>query len=184
MASKSKTSFVAVRFGNVLGSNGSVIPLFKDQIAEGGPVTVTHPDVIRYFMTISEAVSLVIVAGEIARGGEIFILDMGEPVKIIDLAESLIRFSGYEPYKEIDIQFTGLRPGEKLFEELLMSEEGIRKTENEKIFIGNPPEISQESLFDALHTLRALAEANDTTGLLRDLRVLVPGFRENGTADD
>jgi FlaA1/EpsC-like NDP-sugar epimerase len=176
MNARSKTEFVAVRFGNVLGSNGSVIPLFKAQIAAGGPVTVTHKEIVRYFMTIPEAVNLVMPAGDMAKGGEIFVLDMGEPVKIVDLAETLIRISGYEPYRDIDITFTGLRPGEKLYEELLMSEEGLRKTSNNKIFIGAPLDIRPQRLFEFLDDLKPIAERNDTAELVARLRGVVPGF--------
>ena len=171
----SKTDFVAVRFGNVLGSNGSVIPLFKRQIEAGGPVTVTDPNIIRYFMTIPEAVSLVLPAGAYAKGGEIFILDMGEPVKIDDLAKNLIRLSGYTLGVDMEIKYTGLRPGEKLYEELLMKEEGLQETDNKLIHIGKPIEFDKENFFDNLEKLKE--EAYSETGNIRELiKEVVPTY--------
>lgn len=176
------TEFVAVRFGNVLGSNGSVIPLFKKQIAEGGPVTVTHPDIIRYFMTIPEAVSLVLQAGAYARGGEIFILDMGEPVKILDLAENLIRLSGYRVGEDIKIEFTGLRPGEKLYEELLMDEEGMRDTANRMIHIGRPIEVDEQEFFEQLKELKDECQI-ETSDIRPLIQKIVPTYHYGGNGN-
>ena len=172
---RSNTEFAAVRFGNVLGSNGSVIPLFKKQIAEGGPVTVTHPDIIRYFMTIPEAVGLVLQAGAYAKGGEIFVLDMGSPVKIDDMARNLIRLSGYTPDRDIQIKYTGLRPGEKLYEELLMDEEGLQDTANNRIHIGKPIQFDEKEFFDKLEKI--CAEATEESDNIRELvKELVPTY--------
>lgn len=176
MNRESKTEFVAVRFGNVLGSNGSVIPLFKKQIEAGGPVTVTHPDIIRYFMTIPEAVSLVLQAGYYAKGGEIFILDMGEPVKIDTMARNMIRLSGYEPDVDIKIEYTGLRPGEKLYEELLMKEEGMQETANKLIHIGKPIEMDDTLLEQQLKRLdeASRAESEDIKDIVAEI---VPTYK-------
>lgn len=169
------TEFVAVRFGNVLGSNGSVIPLFRRQIEAGGPVTVTHPDIIRYFMTIPEAVSLVLQAGAFAKGGEIFVLDMGEPVKILDLAKNLIRLSGFKVDEDIKIEFTGLRPGEKLYEELLMEEEGLKETQNKLIHIGKPIEMDESKFFKQLHALKE-ATTRESAEIKEMIKEMVPTY--------
>mgnify|MGYP003195576191 FL=1 len=177
---KSKTEFAAVRFGNVLGSNGSVLPLFKKQISAGGPVTVTHKEITRFFMTIPEAVSLVLQAMSYAKGGEIFVLDMGEPVKIYDLAVSLIKLSGLEPNVDIPIEITGLRPGEKLYEELLMSEEGLQTTAHNKIFIGKPSDITYEQMLKKLGKLEEIIQnENISVNKIKDtMKQVVPTYKE------
>ena len=178
MANCSATTFAAVRFGNVLGSNGSVIPLFRRQIAAGGPVTVTDARIIRYFMTIPEAAQLVLEAGAMARQNELFVLDMGKPVKILDLAENLIRLSGLEPYRDIDIVETGLRPGEKLYEETLIAGHNVEKTENDKIFVEHQPVVTPAELEGRLELLRAALETEDDAALRAALHRVVPTFRE------
>lgn len=181
---KTSTEFASVRFGNVLGSNGSVIPLFTDQIKSGGPVTVTHKDIIRYFMTIPEAVSLVLQAGTFAKGGKIFVLDMGSPVKIVSLAENLIRMLGKKPYEEIDIKFTGLRPGEKLYEELLTDEEGMMKTSNNKIFVGQQTEIDCDKLMAQLNHLNAICKGNNKALVVEQLKKIVTTFNNDKSLKD
>ena len=171
----SPTEYAAVRFGNVLGSNGSVIPLFRKQIQEGGPVTVTHPDIIRYFMTIPEAVNLVLQCGVYAKGGEIFILDMGEPVKILDVAKKMIRLSGHVPGKDIKIEFTGLRPGEKLYEELLIDEKNLVQTENERIFVAQMGEINTTEVCKKLRVLIEHAY-EEGKGIREDIKEIVPEY--------
>lgn len=175
---RSQTKFVAVRFGNVLGSSGSVIPTFKRQIAKGGPVTVTHPDMVRYFMTIPEAAQLVIQAGSMAKGGEIFILDMGKPVKIVDLAKDLIRLSGFEPEVDIKIQFTGIRPGEKLFEELLTAEEGITSTKHSRIFVAKPNVIDVKLLEELTHIVRERGSYLTRDEVIELLQTVIPTFHK------
>ena len=173
-----RTEFVAVRFGNVLGSNGSVVPLFKQQIERGGPVTITHPEIVRYFMTIPEAVSLVLLAGAYAHGGEIFVLDMGSPVRIETLARNLIKLSGLKPDIDIKIEYTGLRPGEKLYEETLMAEEGLQTTPNKLIFIGNPIPFNVEEFRDGIESL--MTAAYDNSGNIRELvEKIVPTYSAN-----
>jgi FlaA1/EpsC-like NDP-sugar epimerase len=178
-AKKSSTRFVAVRFGNVLGSRGSVIPLFKNQIENGGPITITHPKMIRYFMTIPEASKLVVQAGAYGKGGEVFILDMGDPVRILDLAEDLVRLSGLEVGKDIEIKFTGIRPGEKLFEELLTASEGITATRNRKIFIARPEEVDDEILMDQVASLEEAARMGKSHKIIKALQKIVPSFSPN-----
>lgn len=184
MDKQSKTEFVAVRFGNVLGSNGSVIPLFKKQIANGGPVTVTHKKITRYFMLIPEAAQLVLQAGCFAKGGEIFVLDMGKPVKIYDLAYDLIKLSGFEPNVDIKIEVTGLRPGEKLYEELLMSEEGLKNTSHNKIYIGKPTFESMDVLQKKLDELRALLSEDDINIIKEKMTSIVPTYHREDTSEE
>jgi len=175
LARRSKTKYVAVRFGNVLASRGSVIPLWKQQIAAGGPITVTHPEATRYFMLIPESVQLIMQAGALGNGGEIFVLDMGKPVRILDLANDLIKFSGLRPGQDIEIKFIGLRPGEKLYEELLTAEEGLTKTSYEKIFVGQPQPLDKAVLATALGELFRDAARDDEQGIRRALDELVGG---------
>lgn len=184
LAKQSKTKFTAVRFGNVLDSNGSVVPLFKKQIKEGGPVTVTHKDIIRYFMTIPEAAQLVIQSGAIAKGGEIFILDMGEPIKIYDLAVDLIKLSGLKLDEDIKIEITGLRPGEKLYEELLTDEEGLIGTKCEKIHIGQPGEMDYPELEKSLEELCQILKSPDTNDLIDMVKKIVPTYRDNNEVNN
>lgn len=176
LARQSRTRFVTVRFGNVLGSAGSVVPIFREQIAKGGPVTVTHPDVTRFFMSIPEATQLVLQAASMGEGGEIYLLDMGEPVRIVDLAEELIKLSGFRPYEDIEIKFIGLRPGEKLYEELLIAGEGIQPTSHEKIMVARATEVDRERLFVQLEELYQLQQDIDQPGVIAKLREIVPEF--------
>ena len=174
-----QTEFVAVRFGNVLGSNGSVIPIFKEQIANGGPLTVTHPDIERFFMTIPEATQLVLQAGSIAHGGEIFVLDMGEPVKIKDLAERMVRLSGYEPYTEMPIVFSGLRPGEKLYEELSYDMAEFDKTRYKDIFVEKPEVFDEIIICDELEKLKQIVDGGTMDEVIDQLKIIVPDYHPN-----
>ncbi|HID93364.1 MAG TPA: polysaccharide biosynthesis protein, partial [bacterium (Candidatus Stahlbacteria)] len=177
---KSATKFIAVRFGNVLESRGSVIPIFKEQIKRGGPVTITHPEMKRYFMTLPEAALLILQAGAIGTGGEVFVLDMGDPIKIVDLAEEMIRLSGLEPDKDIPIVFTGIRPGEKLFEEILTAEEGTQATKYRKIFTAKMNlRIKEEELLQYVDKLERLADVGDNDEILKILKILVPTYEPN-----
>jgi len=176
LSERSSTRFVTVRFGNVLGSNGSVVPIFKEQIAKGGPVTVTHPEMTRFFMTIPEACQLVLQAASMGQGGEIFILDMGEPVRIVDLARDLIVLSGLEPDRDIQIQFTGMRPGEKLFEELSLHDEEVARTRHPKIFIGNNRSIDWGTLNEQLEALFKLADCPNIAEIHAGLKEVVPEY--------
>jgi len=178
LSARSETVFTAVRFGNVLGSRGSVVPTFRRQIAAGGPVTVTDPEMTRYFMTIPEASQLVIQAGAMAQGGEIFILDMGSPVKIVDLAKDLIRLSGLKEGRDIEIVFTGMRPGEKLYEELLTSEEGTRSTRHKRIFVAKANDINSEGLRELVQLIGDRGSAFETEQVVNELRKLLPLFRK------
>jgi len=180
--SKNKTKFVAVRFGNVLESNGSVVPMFKQQIAEGGPVTVTDREVKRYFMTLPEASQLVIQAGALGKGGEVFVLDMGEPVKVLDMAEELIRLSGLEVGEDIEIKIVGLRPGEKMFEEILTEEERsgvLGDSGHEKIFIAKVEEVDGEKMEKDIEELERLAKAMDNEGVVQKLQEMLPSYQPN-----
>ncbi|NLT09278.1 MAG: polysaccharide biosynthesis protein, partial [Ruminococcus sp.] len=170
------TEYVTTRFGNVLGSNGSVIPIFKKQIEQGKPITITHPDITRYFMSIPEATSLVLEAATMAHGGEIFVLDMGKPVKIVSLAENLIRMYGKKPYEDVEIRFIGLRPGEKITEELLMDEEGLKKTDNKLIFIGSQIMIDEMLFIEKLSALKQAALTNNCAMAVSALHDIVPTF--------
>jgi FlaA1/EpsC-like NDP-sugar epimerase len=178
-SNRSSTRFISVRFGNVLGSRGSVLPLFRSQIESGGPVTVTHPKMVRYFLTVSESVKLVLQSTAYGKGGEIFVFDMGEPVKIVDLAEDLIRLSGYEPGEDIKIEFTGIKPGEKLYEELLASGEGVTPTRNRKIFIAQNEDFSEGQFFNRLDNLEKAATKADSAMVIKILREMVPSFSPN-----